>query len=495
MLRKNAIAAAMPVIRNLHKLNVSLEAIEESPLGDLVAESMPTDIVAEVIEGQEVPTAEIAANAVETAATITPIHSLVNDNTCAAGAEFVKTAISTARNLVIPTIGKLADAVASRLSMSAVPPQTISEVGVSGLAVYKPLIDQVENAAFGGGGVDMPKPVTAMPVLAAADLMQYLSVADTQLTERITAVLSGHPDSYLSNVATNIIRGSTVDIVGEFAPVYRVNEVGSLSPSLTLYSLDPLLLAWIMLGNLKDNPPGNVEVSLGDWQEACLAARMSISYAIMAILGRVVNLIAKDWLLVPRGLIAPPDVDLWRTNTHTIYVLDRQYEKYLDANGTADAVLAAAVAKKSEGELDVPNLLRNNETLTAAWGEYCATYARNARIEASDTMSTAICRAVREHLSDNPPSIETSSRDRLQIGEAVDAYVKDRVLNSDTLYPTIAHVVGCIMYDKTDAHHIVYHLDRVCKEQPDLSPRTAAYLAVVEMVADWTLCQMKIVTQ
>lgn len=486
MIRQNTRNAVAPVLRNLVKRNLSLEAVDGTVLSTMVESATvvePEAVVATlpVAEGETVSETAVVDGildaTVEQAAT-SPVHSGITDELIARGAAVFGEAIAKTQSIVVPAIGRLIDTVTHRLSVKLVPPHEVRAISIPALMVNQQIVGMFEN--YAAAPEQTLKAIDGLPALDEQALLTYTETGSTELNGIIADTIASHPDGWLVYVYDSLLRNNVADNGAFLSLTYydthrRVRN--------TLDTMDAVVLAAIIAQNIGLNPPEGISMPPEQLESIVTDFKICMARA-WAVVANEITRMAQNQLVV----MSPWVLSEQPTMTD-IVVLREQYEKALEAGLTPEALKGAKVSGETLSILGLPTLLARKDAFVQEWQQYQTEYESRGNREASAALSELTIEEFRRILDEHPVVAEGYDIDTVMA--KAKAYLNNYAITRENMYDVAVKLIADFAYGCYKSNHIIYHMDRVLDDNPTMQPRTAAYLATVDMVTDWAVKQLK----
>lgn len=487
MIRQNTRNAVAPVLRNLVKSNLSLESVEGTPIGSMV-ESITIaepDAVVETIavEPGSEPTQTDVVNAVLDATVEqsenSPVHSIVGDELISRGTAVFGEAIFKTQTVVVPMIGQLIDNVTHNLAVSFVPPHSVVQISMPALMAHPQVIAMMENGA--AAATQQLRAINGLAPLSEEQLVEYLETGSAELNDLIADTIANHQPGWLVYVYDSLLRNSVVDCGAELPLTFYDNTQRRVSN--TLDTMDAVVVAAVLAGNIAINPPEGLTQTPEELDAATTDLRICLAHAWAIVANAITDMVKSDYVVLSPWLTAQ------QPKLTEIFVLAEQYTKALDAGVTPETLLGGKIENAQLALLPIAVLAEKREEYSTAWSKYLAEYETRGTLNASAELSVLVLDQFRALLDNDRPQAEGYDIDTV-MAKAKD-YLNNYGITQENLYDVAVKLVAEFAYGCYKSEHIIYHMDKVMSTNPTMAPRTAAYLAAIDMITDWAVKQLK----
>lgn len=479
MLRKNVTRAVRPMLSGLVRRGVGVEALNETPMSDLVEFSSPelTDDVIEEISAGET-TVEPVLEMVAATSELNEAHSMMIDDLVDQGAAAVARSIEKARDTVMPAIAKIADAVTKSVDRALHPDNDVLVFKIPSI-VTNPTINALFSQ-YEGGEVDLVT-IPDLPQFTSEQLLQLLETGSAEANEQLLDYLAGMPQDALEVIIADVVRGAYPEVVGYTNAVW--NGTGARQYiARNVNVLPAVVIGAVVLRNLYDNPPAGINVGIVAWNEQIASALAGLAANYHVILGDVATYVASGQLYLPTTLRQFSDV---ASNQYPI--LDRVYDLFLD-NGGFPEVLFALTLPESELRMSMQEALANKELLSSKWAAYVENYRGNVMADLSSKARDIVYSEIGKLIGTLDLNELAVSPE--EIWDAIRKAGDDSEFTPETLYATIRYLVAGVLFARYRTLEILVAMDKCMADNPDISPRVAAYHGAKAYVCEWVACQL-----
>lgn len=483
MLRKNVTTAARPVIANLIRRGVGLEAIDDTPLDDLSVASAPivTDELVEIVSDATADGTAAILEAVEETSMVSPSHELIIDGLVSQGAAQMEKTIDKARNVVVPAIAATVDSVVKSVDRALTPSNDVREFKIHPLAasvtvseLFSQYKDAVPTLSF----------IPDLPTLTGEQLKVLLETGSAETNAQIIDFLSGYPDGYIDELVNDLIRGSLAHGEEVSNGYMRLVDFSGATPYIrrNVFALPPLAVACIILNNLHDNPPANTPVSIDFWNETVATAQAGLGAMYHLLLNDIAQHIASGRLDLPTTLrqgvpVAPNEFP----------ILDRVYNTFLERDGFPELLFATTLPGYSGGR-EMDDVLAHSEELNAAWSRQVESFRQGALSRLSNTARNVAYTELGKLV--NSLDLSELGTSPEQIWDGLKDYAENVEFTADTLYEHIRFLIAGVLYARYQTLDLLVATDKYMLENPGCNPRVAAYHGAKAYICQWVADQM-----
>lgn len=483
MLRKNVTTAARPVIANMIRRGIGLEAIEDTPLDDLAVASAPvvTDELVEIVADASADGTTAILNAVEETSQVSPSHELIIDGLVSQGSAQMEKTIDKARNVVVPAIAATVDAVVKSVDRALSPNNDIREFKIHPLAAsvtVSELFSQYKDAA------PTLSFIPDLPTLTGEQLRSLLETGSAETNAQVLDFLAGYPDGYIDELVNDLIRGSLAHAEDVSNGYMRLVEFSGATPYIrrNVFALPPLAIACIILNNLHDNPPANTPLSIDYWNETVAATQAGLGAMYHLLLNDIAQHIASGRLDLPTTLrqgitVAPNEFP----------ILDRVYNTFLERDGFPELLFATTLPGYT-GSREMDTVLANSEELNAAWARQVESFRQAALSRLSNTARNVSYTELGKLV--NSLDLSELGTSPEQIWDGLKDYAENVEFTSETLYEHIRFLIAGVLYARYQTLDLLVATDNYMLENPGCNPRVAAYHGAKAYICQWVADQM-----
>lgn len=485
MIRKSVSVAIAPVLRNMMRNSIAMESLPDTPIDHLTDMVDPKSAeVVELIYGKDSPVeAEATIEAVSIMAEDSVPHAIAVEDIVTRGASIFNVAISVTQEEVIPAIGLLVDNIKTDIDKHMHPKVSIDAVQIS------PLITSstIANAIAHYRGSDMNFTLAEATIkfgkeLTEQDVVSRLETGSPELNQYIANLIAEKPENWVVSAIMNVCGG--FDGEGYDNPARGVDSEHRPLVYPKIESMDAAIIGFLFCCNAEEDIPEGIKMSATDFEMALTNIKIAIAKAYNFVVDQLVQAVTNNNILVPQLITKNP------TTSTNVKVIASQYEKLLSANGTNEAVLGQIVSDTNPTLFTLKNLIENKDALTAEWERYVKAYTINRKADISDHIKGIIV-AHADRIAKEANAKGHVNVDREALREDVLELLGDGNVQPDTVYPLVVKIVAGRIYGSYKSNHIIYHIEKRLAEAPDMPVRTAAYLALVDLVVDWTLSQVE----
>lgn len=468
MIRENNLNAVAPVAAALSAQEVGLAARANTPLAQLMALSFPYD---ETQMSDDDKSTLLKATALMTDEGQAG-HSVVVDAEVQRVGEAITKHVQFARNVVLPIVGKIYSEVREEVEESGPVPFTVDQVWLHD-AVTSPLIqDYIDR-------------YQSTPVLVAPYVGDFPERSEEELVELIQTG-SANYDSVLADLL------SRINIVQIYNCYYRgmgdvnvetIDGVRSVRFSVLPMAANVNLVVHLLSRALMETPHANSNKSLMEYRTDCAGYIKASAYALRQTLLNWDRYLASNQLILKQ-------VDTRPSAEKTIYVYGPVYQKFLEKDGTAEAIIGANVS----GRRQLKYLNEFVELLPQLKLAYSNWLARedNMRLANSGTIiKEEAFSELKDAINDLSDSDNVCGLSKETMHATANQLVT-AIKESDWIkepYQCIRAVVCKTMFPTSNALRILTLIDEVTEKHEIQDVRVAAYHAIMRLLVEHFLSQ------
>lgn len=333
---------------------------------------------------------------------------------------------------------------------------------------------------FADKGVPAANPVVTLPAQSVQELLEIMRVSSQSVNDDIVKWIAEQGDDWLLDLWHHYFAGANTSPSGnghQFKGSF--NGIGNLP---TFERLNVALAVFLLARGLLDNPLDNSAMSLSQWRDTMDSisrfAGAQVQYAIGSL----------------KTIERLETVILGVTNdSKRILVNSPTYTKYLDAGGTIEDILGAAVSNKAQ-TYTLGTLQEQGEGFREVWKNFQAMGQSSLNARAAVTMrneAKALFANTLRDLTDDEIQIlnmKNQSRESLQTqaDECIDSLsLKDL---RDCSHLAVCLIAG-IRYSHTPAKQFLCDM-KEAEEAGCETPAEAAAVAAINYVCDFLTCDL-----
>jgi hypothetical protein len=354
-----------------------------------------------------------------------------------------------------------------RKSMSDIPNYKIKEVSIP--TVFELFKDKgilIEN----GGPVELPISSLVIPVPTADTIKTYFRTDMLIMESAIDELLHGKSDKDLISLWEKYL----LNVSGS-------NENISTISFRTDGDMDELALLFVLVYNLKLNPPENVTVSGDAYTKIMRNFYNKLINDIAVVLKRYNQFTnAEKLVLTLKG--------------KEVYVISSLYRKFI-ADNTAEVIMGMLVSENLQSKNHyIKDILLNKDEYIKAWNKKVRLDSIATKMEATNTYKLVYEIGLKELLKDvgNDVSkyIPYTDDDNLIAARAEIAELPTSEL-LDVNYVTM-EIVGEILLSETNFYEFTENMLEYSKLDPSLTSQEAASLATLDTIINYLMAQVKV---
>jgi len=495
MLKKEEIAAIMPLAQMLTERGVCLEVVAGQPIGNLTMASSNLGCADEdtdkVLFAVASPTDTGRVDAEGLKIVLPSEHGFTKKRTVdvlAAGVNQVK---NDARNVVIPAINATRDAIDDALDASSKISKILPDVDVYN---YDPiwggaLVDGISTQYTQVDIVGIP--VNKLPSLSDEQLHALVNSGSQEIRDFIAREDQECP-GHLSAIWQIWFQGSPVSDSDDFGYLSRMLITGSDNKRLNAGTLgdaidtrkgyDSILVAYLLAKGLYDNP-----VEGATWGMDLGTFNMTMS-AFAAYFGKVIGSVYRSRLTAIEQktlVINMPVVRNWRLGEGTDNVLlnGDVYKWYLDNGGSIEAVIGNVFGQRTVNGRTVLDMKPQFESVyTDVTNTYAGLHATNR----TRVIMTTLTQSVIAHIVAIPMDLWNSRINpdytKAQVISDVQKYLASglQVGTSDNIDKIITYCYATMVYGALCTDQFISAMNNYPDQS--LSPKVIAAHVIMDMV-------------
>ena len=486
MIRDNSVDVSMGLGDRYATKGTILSPVEGSPLAALCRTSNPLNAA---IKDYDPTVHQIA----EQSKTRRPDGSVPHDDDMEDAVEYVSNIVRNnlklARTVVNPIVARAVENVQETVAKA-------DETSAQPLAVVEYEYDDIWNnpilESFVGRYSETPayqvERYNGMPDLSADELEASLKQEVSRFDDELSELVTGYSEQWLKAVYHS---GFTTK--GE-SPEMVENDLFPLGDMLRNPRKYPneLLVIFAMSRHFQENVPEGTTIELTQYKNWMTDIQSQVGRGLYRVLERREMNSRQNTLLHEWPMLNINNYGLDR-GVGYITVNSDVYRRWLDEGGSPETLMGAFVTDKESG---YKQLLENREGYEKAW-------KRQERILASESRHQRFNRTLQALEKSVAYEINSYNFEDKDQGDSLrqkyHGELKRRVRRlsakdvcDERLYDTVRSTICKIMFDHTEAETVLFAIDEIGKENPDMDVREAAFLAVIDVVAEWASDQIAV---
>lgn len=477
MLTREALDSAVPLTELLDNSKFALLPVTGSPLESLVnATRSDAKLAMRMDDGSvqiQVSDIEYLANAKDPVLNVCK-HDMSMDEITEVVSNAVKGHVLFAKTTVAPAVAELAARVAEVLNNTP-----ISQLLGMNVEVYeypKPLLNSALESMvrkFEETAFDVPKLAMSLPALSGTEIKDVMMSGSGGMDKDIEEWLSAKGETFLLNIWSNLFQIKQADLNQSIPDTFDTWTEKSID------SIDNALAIFLLSRNLSEKPLPNTEMSLPAFEKLIIDYRNQSGARLCRVLEQMDD-VSKKGLLVKQVI-----------GSTTIVYADT-YRKWMETGGDNEVLFGNLLKAPYATTVDVIN--EKASSFKAAWNHYAAltsTVEANKKFaRTKEALKDQFYKQLREahQEADGLPTNVEVVRNLFneQLESMNDADLSD-------LYAACLKLVCRSRFYKTDAEKILFGIERVKRENPNVCVREAAAISTIEYIAQWLVSQMKVV--
>ncbi len=479
MLRRESVQAAYPLANKLSGRGLLISPAANTPIAVLVGAVLPQANLL-FANRKNMPGMEGAAYdamLIEASKTPLPDETVVHDSRKAEFVDMAKNAISSnlylARSVVTPKIKAVIEEVNSYVDGR-------QQAKLNGLSIepifYSSIWDtQIPESLCGRFRGQFPTDMVTRP-LGLPPPAEWTEILSTGLPTYDSEI-----NKWIGELDQDALRSLWEEVFGlrTGRPLWDILN-GSTGTDMGRYGrLDAALVVFLAARHLGENLPASVNLDLTTYRQymAEIAGRAG-----QAVLNQVANR-ANDLNGGPIVVSVP------RSGVGSVYVLGDNYNAFLQAGGTPEAVLGAATSGRAHliSMGTDPSILRQ---LEESWATTKAMLNSQLQSERRSLIIQGLRIAINRQIVESPDEDLAPNIPReVFVGLMNDKLKALQTIRQETLWFLVRDLVCDIMYAHTDVKAILTAIDIAGSDNPGLPAREAALLGTIAYVAEWVVSQ------
>lgn len=390
-----------------------------------------------------------------------------------------------ARNVVVPAVATIAEAVSS--AMAQLDPNPASQFKIVRIEAPAPLSDdglyqsmskEVRKSDF------VPTGGFSFGAKSAEEVITAMLTGSAKTDALIRTWTSSVGDAWLVNLWENLFRKPT-----EANPVKVIDFRGyvyGVGPGL-LDAINGALGIYLISRKLTDDIAEGSGLPLMAYRSKVVEFREAAATRLLSLLNNI-DTNGKNGVVI----------EFWSTLEKTVYVNPVGYKAYLFEGGTNEA-LFGALAGNTDRPTILGKLMEQQATLRKAWSFYQITSQTRFRNDAFRFFKENLRAALFSDLRNATEAETTYHKANTSFVTNMSAAL-DREI--DALNPgdiediprTVTRVVAKARFFYTDAYKFLVTMDDIMRKDPSIDAASAADMATAEAVADYLIDMIKVST-
>lgn len=462
MLDAKVLGGVGVLAQRLNGRGIGLESIEGTPVDVLVG---TTTVLTE--DGDEGVVVDVQSTSEITSTTTGPLpnsHNLEFDAAVEAGANAVRSELSFAQNVVVPAQEQIVTAVRAALEQNL--DKHLYQFEVVEEAINPVLKDANMLALIKehekNGRVIPTGAIFSFGERSVEEIQSWLPTGFKGTDAAISLWVADKPDSFFLDV---------------FQAVFNNGSVGEGGALLTaLGDTDAATLVYLLARHFFDEPPADTGLSLNECQTYMAQLRNLAGEMLFFQLSVLDNAI-KNGLLVKR------------IRDDKIYVQSEVYRPWLESGGSVDTLFGLAVIKGKQ--VTVKDINASVESLNDAWRRHHNLTTASLVQEKSRLVRQVLAREFGRFFEEyykEPGKEGEAQRKFFILRESLNQKTDAQLQNLDD---SVLCLLCSTLWPEKGSYFLLSRIDFHCKQNPQLSAREAASIAVIEFVTDWVMSQVK----
>lgn len=329
---------------------------------------------------------------------------------------------------------------------------------------------------YKGKSIELPKNFIKFAPKVEEDLIPMIMTGDKDLDKSTMEWLTNKPEGFLVNIWNNFFVQSEKYIFDNL----RNEDVFSKA--------DITLVIYLLSLNLFNNPDSSLKnISLTNYESNIADIRNFAG----SVLSNSVNMIEisnnSNTLVIENNYYKK-----------CIKVNGYIYRKWLSEGGDNTILLGLLISKDNIKNLNL--IMEASDKLKNQWNQYCSLYKINENDKLLDKFKTYLTNNFQfslankidietEYISKNGSCVETM----LKLSKEVIDGIKLPDINDP--YKISLDLIGKCRFFYTSSYEILHEINEAGLVNPDLQPRDAATIAVINYILDFFIEQMSVTKQ
>lgn len=467
MLTKMTLSAITPVVQNAMSAELRMVPLANTPIATLVEHSLPVTDLNQVEPERVLDVVESCALQLNLESV--PMHAVVMDEVVEVIGNSVEAQFKYAREVVVPTIGKVVGNAKSKLDETGLPTYSVERLDLAAIH-SNPVVEELLSR-WAERQPAQVQGIAGFPQKDESEIVTAMQTGNATLDGQLADMIASHPAGWVAEIYTK----------------FFVTGNGLIQPKYAPALIDQHLVVHLLARAFMDTPPENSGMSLS-----------SYNLAIAGLLEQTavqMNTIHQYWLRMRRqGIVVlsyavatgiPTSVE-----DGVIQVFGDVYDKFLAEGGTPEVIIGANLSDRA---VDLINMTEKKDKYLMAYQNY----ARNADIERTNRLGALLRDVISREVSIEIINLPEVAVNPHVEREALHAMAKDALsafndhqLITD-LYKVVRHVLCKSVFGHTDSLKILQSMDEYMADGA-MEPRDAAYRVCIDMVVEHLLSQVEI---
>lgn len=474
MIRENTLSSVITLASKLGTANVTLSAIEGTPLATLIsAGTIPMPNIGSV----EIPFERrlLEGSLYKNQQGICE-HDMVMDEILEVVEKTVNFNLNLTQNTVLPMVKRALENMQEYVSnKQALDPAAIS---ISPLLYHK-----VWSSHYLTGMIER------FSETAVKDVNLSIRVPMPAVENEFGLISTGVSrfDDELMDLVQSLEPGTINDLYRRLFVVDNEDYVSSVLPYLNYLKVSPNtpLLVFLIASKLVDNIPEGVMTTPEVYKEYMVSIMAQAGRALCRQIERREAAAKNKTLIISWSGSQLGDLGAVPV---VIEVNGDVYNKWLADGGSPD-VLYGAFCIDRQSNYDI--LLERKDSYIAAWNRQQRLLQGERRLQMDNHMLVGLNKALEKEILEM--NEEDLLVDRKKYLSVLNEYLRKLPAGwqKDNAYYSVRKAVCNVIYPHTMAFDILVAIDNACEAHQDLPVREAAYYGAMEVVADWLVELMK----
>lgn len=474
MITRELFLATQPLVEGLLSKGISIAPKPNSLLSDLVSNSDSFGVSPEVADLTDALSYHMEQN------TSSPdnLYNQIFYNSIDDLKNVVLGHISIAKNDVKPIVTQFAKGVQEFLEKyKVVDPNCSLEIlclDVSPILQEQSLLNDLKK--YKGRSIEVPKNFIRFSPKTEEELIPMIMVGDKDMDRSTLEWLSNKPEGFLVAIWNNYF------VMSEKYVFDNLKNEDIFSKA------DISLVIYLLSLNLFNNPDSSLkDISLRNYESSIADIRSFAGSVLINSINMIEMSNNSDTLVIENNYYKK-----------CIKVNGYVYRKWLSEGGDNTVLLGLLISKVNIKNLNL--LTESSEKLKNQWNQYCSLYKINENDKLLERFKSYLTNAFifslanksnieLEYISKNSSCIETMKKLSEEVIESI------KLPDLTDPYKISLDLIGKCRFFYTSSYEILREINEAGIINPDLQPRDAATISVINYILDFFIEQMSISKQ
>lgn len=485
MIYKNTIISALSTVEALSSKRKLLVPKNNSIVAELTTQSMLAGSLLTETDLDDYSNISQFAESVEQNTTGTledpGMHTCMIDSSVKALADMVNIHVSLAKNEIYPIVDKYAESIKLFLEANKdLDPGlrfNIDICDIPPLLENESFLDSIKN--FIDEPIFKPKTVVHFDQKSNEDILALMLTGSSRVDKMIGEWVSKQDPEFLTGIWNGFFTNVNIKDIITYENVDKMNIFDRANV---------LLVVYLLARKLFDDPEELAGISLSRYNDAMVDLR-NYSGAYLTATASLINKTIKNNTLVTE----------LNSLTNTIKVVGNIYRPWLEKGGNPDVLLGLLISDKNARTVDKINDI--SDSLVKTW----TSYRSFAIVKESNILFDGYKRVLKEQFdilyNNNITSIEqeyTTANPEcyIKMNSELAKYIETlKPVDMDDVYKVSLKIIAGIRFSYTSSFEILSDIHEAGILNPQIDPREAATIAVINYLTDYMLGQLQVVNE